>query len=46
MSIILIQVMKDFERLTVIGVQHYFKVNPACFKCFKMINSWKHLLEI
>ncbi len=38
--IILIQVMKDFRSLTVISVEYYFKVNPACFKCFKMINSW------
>ncbi len=22
------------------------KVNPACFKCFKIINCWKHSLQI
>ncbi len=32
--------MKDFESLTVISVKHYCKVNPACFTCLKMINSW------
>ncbi len=37
--IILIQVMKDFESLTVSSVEHYCKVNPAWFTCFKMINS-------
>ncbi len=31
--------MKDLECLTVISVEHYGKVNPACFKCFKMIKS-------
>ncbi len=46
MIIILIQVKKDFENLTVISVKHYCKVNPAWFKYFKMINSWKHWLEI
>ncbi len=40
--IILIQVKKHLESLSVIGVESY-KVNPACFKMF---NSWKHLLEI
>ncbi len=40
---ILIQVMKDFESVTVISVEHYCKVNPAFFICLKMINSWKHL---
>ncbi len=34
--------MKDFESLTVISVEYYCKDNPAWFKCFKMINSWKH----
>ncbi len=33
------QVMKDFESLTVISVEHYCKVNPAWFTCLKMINS-------
>ncbi len=32
--------MKDFESLTVISVKHYCKVNPVCFTCLKMINSW------
>ncbi len=31
--------MKDFEILTVINVEYYCKVNPACFTCLKMINS-------
>ncbi len=34
--------MKDLESLTVISVEHYCKVNPACFTSMKMINSWKH----
>ncbi len=38
--------MKDFERLRVISFEHYCKVNLACFKCLKMINSWKHSLEM
>ncbi len=38
--------MKDFESLTVINVEYYCKVNTACFKCLKMIISWKHLLEM
>ncbi len=45
-SIPLIQVMKDLESLTVISVEYYCKVNPACFKCFKMINSWEHSIEM
>ncbi len=36
---VLIQVMKDFESLTVISVEYYFKVNPAWFTCLKMIVS-------
>ncbi len=36
--------MKNIESLTVISVVS--KVNSAGFKCFKMINSWKYLLEI
>ncbi len=44
--IILIQVIKDFESVTVISVEHYCKVNPACFTCLKMINSWKCLTFI
>ncbi len=39
MIIILIQVIL---KVTVISVEHYCKVNPACFICLKMINSWKH----
>jgi len=35
-NIILIQVTKDFESLTVIGVEHYCKFNPAWLTCFKM----------
>ncbi len=31
--------MEDFESLTVIIVEDYCKVNPAWFKCLKMINS-------
>ncbi len=31
MIIILIQEMKDFESLTVISIEYYCKVNPACF---------------
>ncbi len=31
--------MKDFESLTEISDEYYCKVNPACFKCFKMVNS-------
>ncbi len=38
--------MKDCESLTGISVEYYCKVNPAGFKCFKMIKSWKHSLEI
>ncbi len=38
---ILIQV-KDVDSLTVISVEFYCKDNPACFKCFKIINHWKH----
>ncbi len=38
--------MKDFDSLTVIISVEYCKVNPTCFKCLKMINSLKHLLEI
>ncbi len=34
--------MKDLESLTVISVEHYCKVIPACFTSMKMINSWKH----
>ncbi len=34
--------MKDFESLTVISVERYCKVNPACFKYFEIINIWKH----
>ncbi len=34
--------MKDFESLTVTSVEHYCKVNPVCFTCLKIINSWKH----
>ncbi len=37
--IILIQVMKDFESLTVISVEHYCKVNPAWLTCVEIINS-------
>ncbi len=33
--------MEDFKSLTVIIVEDYCKVNPAWFKCLKMINSWK-----
>ncbi len=33
--------MKDFESLTVISVEYYRKVKPACFKCLKTINSLK-----
>ncbi len=36
---ILVQVMKDFESLTVFSVEHYCKVNPICFTYFKMITS-------
>ncbi len=35
----LIQVREYFKILTVISVEFYFKVNPACFKCCKIINS-------
>ncbi len=38
--------IKDFESLTVIGDEFYCKVNPTWFKCLKMINGWKHFLEI
>ncbi len=38
--------MKDFESLTVISVEFYYTVNPDWFKCFKMITSPKHSLEI
>ncbi len=34
--------MKDFESLTVISVEHYYKVNPAWLTCVEIINSWKH----
>ncbi len=34
--------MKGSESLTVIRVEHYSKVNPAWFTCFKCINSWKY----
>ncbi len=37
--------MKDFESLILISVE-YRKVNSVCFWCLKIINSWKHLLEI
>ncbi len=30
---------KDFESLTLISVEYYCKVNPACFKCFQMIHT-------
>ncbi len=46
MNIILIQVMKDFESLTVISVESYCKVNPVCFKYFKMIKSLEKILKI
>ncbi len=36
----------DCESLTEISVEFYCKVKPVCFTCFKMINSWKHSLEI
>ncbi len=39
--IILIQVMKDFESLTVVSFEYYCKVNPDCFTSLKMINSLK-----
>ncbi len=35
--IILIQVKKDFESLTVVSVEYYWKINPAC------LNVWKWL---
>ncbi len=35
--IILIQVKKDSESVTVISVEHYSKVNSACFKCLKIV---------
>ncbi len=38
--------MKDLESLTVFSVQYYCKGNAAWVKCLKMINSWKHSLEI
>ncbi len=38
--------MKDFESLAVISVEFYWKVNTACFKCLRMINSWKHTVEM
>ncbi len=38
--------MKDSESLTVMSVEYYCKVKPACFKCLKMIISWKQSLEI
>ncbi len=37
--IILIQVTKDFESLTVISVEHYCKFNPAWLTCLKMNNG-------
>ncbi len=37
--------MKGFESLTVISVVEYCKVNPACFKCFRIINSLEFFLE-
>ncbi len=43
---ILIKVMKDCESLTGISVEYDCKDYPAWFKCFKMINRWKHSLEI
>ncbi len=33
--------MKDSESLTVISVEYYCKVKPACLKCLKTINSLK-----
>ncbi len=39
----LIQVMKDFESLTVISVESYCKINPACSKYFKISNSFDKL---
>ncbi len=38
--------MKDFESLAVISVEFHWKVNTACFKCLRMINSWKHTVEM
>ncbi len=35
--------MKDFKSLTVVSVEYFCKVNPACFKMF---NSWKHSLQM
>ncbi len=37
MIIILIQVMEDVENLTVISVECFCNVIPACFKCLKII---------
>ncbi len=41
--IILIQVMNDFNRLTVISVEYYCKVNPVWFQMF---NNRKYSLQI
>ncbi len=37
--------MKDFESLTVIGVQYYCKVNPACFKCFRNLEKHQKVIK-
>ncbi len=35
--------VKDFEKSESNQCWVYYcEVNPVCFKCFKMINSWKH----
>ncbi len=33
--------MMDFESLTVLNVEYYCKVNPACLNFLQMINSFK-----
>ncbi len=38
--------MKDFESLTVISVECYCKVNPACFKCLEIIKNLEKNTEI
>ncbi len=38
--------MKGFETLIMISVKYFCKINPAWFKCLKMINNKKKSLEI
>ncbi len=33
--------MKDFESVTIISVEYYYKVYPDWLTCLKMMNSWK-----